>query len=333
MTQKDIAKRVGVSVSTVSRVLSNKDTKAASKEIKEQIWQVVCEEGYTPSDAARQLRKGKHKDKSSRYITCIYALSRDNRDAFFAEMASAIVYELYKHHYILQYSVYAGDMDVEAFSAALNNDDIAGYIVMGRFDNAQLRDIVEAKKNVVYVGLNCSSDTHDAVYCDAFKASQCAMEEFYRLNHRQVAYLGEKSRERRYVGYRHFITEKKMPELAVETKHSLEGGYRGAEALLATKRAFTGIFCANDEAAMGAIRALREHNLRVPEDVSVISVDDVDVAQYFSPMLTTVHIPISELGRQAARMLVDKIESSRAIPLKMELPFKLARRDSSSACK
>ena len=80
---------------------------------------------------------------------------------------------------------------------------------------------------------------------------------------------------------------------------------------------------------MGAVKALRSHGLEVPRDVSVISVDDIDVASYFSPMLTTVHIPINELGKQAARVMIDRISNARKIALRVELPSSLSRRDSS----
>ena len=70
----------------------------------------------------------------------------------------------------------------------------------------------------------------------------------------------------------------------------------------------------------------------MPEQVSVISVDDIEMSRYFNPMLTTIHIPIDELGRQAAKMLIDRIEKGHSLPLKMELPFSLSNRDSCAPC-
>ena len=79
---------------------------------------------------------------------------------------------------------------------------------------------------------------------------------------------------------------------------------------------------------MGAMKALQEQGYRVPQDISVISIDDIEMARYFTPMLTTVHIPINELGRQAAKTLIDRIENGHILPIKIELPFSLSWRDS-----
>lgn len=79
---------------------------------------------------------------------------------------------------------------------------------------------------------------------------------------------------------------------------------------------------------MGAIKGLWDKGIKVPEDVSVISIDDIEMARYFTPMLTTVHIPIDELGRHTAKTLIDRIEKGHTLPVKIELPFTLSRRDS-----
>ena len=119
----------------------------------------------------------------------------------------------------------------------------------------------------------------------------------------------------------------------VDAKQTLDGGYRAVGTLIERKVPFTAIFCANDATAMGAIKALKENNYRVPEDISVISIDDVEMARYFTPMLTTVHIPISELGKQTAKTLIDRIERGHTLPIKLELPVSLSKRDSCAICK
>ena len=76
------------------------------------------------------------------------------------------------------------------------------------------------------------------------------------------------------------------------------------------------------------IHALKEKNFRIPEDISVISVDDIETAQYLSPMLTTVHIPLEELGRITAKTLIDRINGGHRLPMRISLPFYIAKRDS-----
>ena len=94
------------------------------------------------------------------------------------------------------------------------------------------------------------------------------------------------------------------------------------------KADISAIFCANDTTAIGVIHALKEQNLRIPEDISVISVDDIETAQYLSPMLTTIHIPLEELGRVTARTLIDRINGGHRLPMRITLPFYIAKRDS-----
>ena len=196
MTLKDIADKVGVSVSTVSRVLNDQETKAASRKVKEQIWRVVREAGYTPNTVARELRSRRRDKTEKKYIACIYARTSNHRvDSFFSQLAAAIEYELFKNGYVMKYSIYAGGMDVETFANVLAGTDVDGMIVMGRFFDEQMREVVEKMKNVVYVSLSgTESANHDVVFSDAYKAAQSVMREFYRLGHRHIAYVGEKRR-------------------------------------------------------------------------------------------------------------------------------------------
>lgn len=340
MTLKDIAKEAGVSVSTVSRVLNDKDTKAAGKEVRDRIWEIVRETGYIPNTDAQSLRKTNRTVKSvsgkKRNFACIYARSQDNQDMFFTELARAIEYEAFRKNYILKYSFYVEDLKEASFVSALKALEISGIVVLGRFDKDRINAIAEAQRNVVYVGLNFTSNKHDVVFCDGFKAAVKAMETLFELGHKEIAYIGEINKENRYRGYCETLTAHDIRpdrKLIANAKQCLDGGYHGAVELLKRDSHFTAVFCANDATAMGAIKGLRENGYRVPADVSVISIDDIEMARYFTPMLTTVHIPINELGRQAAKTLIDRIENGHTLPIKMELPFSLAKRDSCAKCR
>ena len=106
MKLKDIAKAAGVSTSTVSRVLNDKDTKAASKEVKNRIWEIVRETGFVPNENAQNLRRSglsqKRDTDGKHYYAMIYSRSQDNKDMFFSELASSIEREAYKKDYILK---------------------------------------------------------------------------------------------------------------------------------------------------------------------------------------------------------------------------------------
>lgn len=333
MTLKDVAQMAGVSVSTVSRVINDKETKAASKQVRERIWDIIRETGYVPNANAQYLRKNSspsNPGSCKRYYACIYARSQ-NKDMFFTELSDAIEYEAYKADYILKYTFSAEELEKDSFISAISSDEISGIVVLGRFSEERINAVAESQKNVVYVGLNISTNKHDTVFCDGFMAARKAVETLFDYGHQKIAYIGEVKKENRYCGYCRELEEHNV-ELdmgrVVETKQGLEGGRCAIQKLLERNSEFTAIFCANDATAMGAIKALTENKIRVPEDVSVISIDDVEMARYFTPMLTTVHIPIAELGRQAAKTLIDRIEKGHTLPIKIEIPFSLSRRDS-----
>lgn len=338
MTLRDIAKAAGVSISTVSRVLNDKDTKAASKEVQDRIWEIIRETGYIPNADAQNLRRSGKVSKrvvsEKHYYAIVYARSQDNKDLFFSELANSIEREAYKRDYILKCSFYVGDLDGKDFCAALKASEIKGLVVLGRFDQERIKTIAEAQKNVVYVSLNPTSSKHDLVFCDGYKASLKAMETLLELGHHNIAYIGETNKEKRFQGYCDALKEAGIPVKRVlirNTKQTLDGGYFGAMGLLESKEYFTAAFCANDATAIGAMKALKENGYQIPNDISIISIDDIELARYATPMLTTVHVPIDELGRMAAKILVDRIERGHVLPVKTELPFSLCVRD--SCCK
>ncbi len=84
----------------------------------------------------------------------------------------------------------------------------------------------------------------------------------------------------------------------------------------------------NDITAIGAIRAIHECGYQVPRDISLISMDDIEIAQYVSPMLTTMHIPIEEMGKMTAKILIDRIQNGHSLPLHISLPYYLVKRES-----
>ncbi len=186
-------------------------------------------------------------------------------------------------------------------------------------------------KNIVYAGLNSIDYSYDQIICDGYKASMAAVKYLASLKHTNIGYIGEVNNEVRYKGYSDALNELNLPvnhQSIINAQLSTDGGYIGTKKLLSSKANVTAIFCANDTTAIGALKAIKESNLRVPEDISIISIDDIDMAQYVSPMLTTVHIPIDELGKITTKILIDRIEHGHTLPIKIDIPFTLTKRES-----
>ena len=171
----------------------------------------------------------------------------------------------------------------------------------------------------------------DRITCNAYLASKTAVSYLAKLGHTQIAYLGERKNEIRYRGYLDAISQLALPlnrEYIIDTPLSSEGGYQAAIRLLSAENNITALFCANDLTAIGAMKAAKEIGRCIPKDLSVIGIDDIETCQYTKPMLTTIHIPMEDLGTMTAKILIDRIETGKRIPMKVELPFRLIRRDS-----
>ncbi|MEG0962126.1 MAG: LacI family DNA-binding transcriptional regulator [Lachnospiraceae bacterium] len=338
MTLKEIAKEANVSVSTVSRVINKKNTKAASKEVQERIWDIVRKSGYTPNTTAQRLKSGNSEEPiiaASKYIACIYARTNTNSsDPFFSQIAKAIEQEAFNHSYFIRHTFTAFDILQHQINFEMSQLSVDGVVLLGRYDNQLLNFFNKNYKNVVYTGLNPMGSQYDQVVCDGNDITFTALSYLKELGHTKIGYIGEQACEVRFTAFKESLAKLELPFYQRNTaniKHSADGGYQGANLLIRGKADISAIFCANDATAIGAIHALKEHGFRIPEDISIISVDDIDTAQYLSPMLTTVHIPTEDLGKMAAKTLLDRIEGGHRLPVKISLPFYIAKRD--SCCK
>lgn len=335
MTLKEIAQLAGVSVSTVSRVINQNNTKVASKEVQDRIWKIVRESNYVPNTTARNLKLGTSQygmEAPSKTIGCIFARSMtDMNDPFFSQIARSIEQEAFRQGYLMKYSFTSYDINDANVYRLITGDQVNGIAILGRFDQNLLKFIKNHYKHVVYTGLNKVDHSFDQIICDGYQASMAAINHLLKLGHTQIGYVGEKNKEVRYQGYCDAMTASSLQvtrEHIIVTSLSSEGGYKAVKEYLKKPLAVTALFCANDLTAIGAMKAIKEMGYRVPEDISIISIDDIDTAQYVSPMLTTVHVPMEELGKMTAKILIDRIENGKTLPLKIELPFYIANRES-----
>ena len=333
MTLKEIAQEVGVSISTVSRVINNTSSKAASPEVKERIWEVVRRTGYVPNSAAQNLKLGQTIPKShSNSLFCLFARTPDApNDPFFSSLARSMEIEAYKHNYIVKSSFTSFDINKSDTCRMILDNDVSGGVVLVRCDKATLKFLKKHFHYVAYTGLNGIDANFDQILCDGYAASVCALEYLIELGHRRIGYIGEISSENRYRGYRDIIAKYELPfsnSYVAPVSFSSNGGYTGASRLLTQQPDLTAIFCGNDITAIGAIRAIKDHGLKIPKDISVISIDDIDTAQYLSPTLTTIQIPVEAMGSMAAKVLIDRINGGHTLPMKINFPCHLAIRES-----
>lgn len=339
MTLKEIAKEAGVSISTVSRVVNKNIPGSASKEVQDKIWEIVRRTGYTPNSTARSLKLGNdtNETKPSRSIACLFTRTADaTTDLFFSSLARSIEQEAFKRNYLLKYSISGIDLNQPNTFRLIADDHVDGVVILGRCDKPLLAMLRKYFHYIAYTGLNSLDAKYDQIICDGYQAAIAAVNYLIELGHTNIAYIGEVNSESRYNGYCDTLESHKLPfkkQYVSNVSLTSEDGYQGAKRLLEKGCDATAYFCCNDVTAIGAMRAFREAGLTIPTDVSIISIDDIDTVQYVTPMLTTVHIPVEEMGQMTAKMLIDRIEGGHRLPLKIELPFYIAMRDTCSAPK
>ncbi len=332
MTLKDIAKEAGVSVSTVSRVINDTDSKAASPRVREKIWEIVRRTGYTPNYSARNLKLGKgNTGTASHSLTCLFARTPSApQNPFFSTIAKSVEIEAYKQNYFLKSSFSVFDINNPDTYHELQ-DNTNGVVILGRCDNATLKFLRQSCRYLVYTGLNPLEIKCDQVLCDGYQATYTAMQYLYELGHRRIGFVGETENENRFMGYRSFQKDHYLPydeSFVSSVPLTSADAYEGTIELLRRQDSLTAVFCGDDIAAIGVLSAIRDSGLKVPEQLSVISIDDIETAQFLSPMLTTIHVPMEEMGKVAAKILIDRINGGHTLPQQVKLPFSLSKRES-----
>jgi DNA-binding LacI/PurR family transcriptional regulator len=190
---------------------------------------------------------------------------------------------------------------------------------------------------------NVEVDLHriSSVENDHIGAMRQAMEHLYSLGHRHIAYISGLGKDMLYdlrcLGYRKMIDELKLSDgdnLLIDSKYSfktgIEAGYQAGEKLISLKKKFTAVICMNDIMAIGLMRCLKDRGYKVPQDVSVMGFDGIELGQYFSPSLTTMALNQMEFGRKIFEMLYTDIE--KGIVSYYQNKLILIKRESTAEC-
>ena len=328
MSLKEIAQIVGVSPSTVSRVLNNTVSTCASPELKEKIWEAARALNYIPDINARNLKKGKHNSEKAYKIAVILARFHSLEiDPFFHELFQSIEESLFSYSCIIRFIANMKQSNLKELS-----EEIDGVIVLGRCPDETLNSIKKYTKNIVGIGRNPTSYKMDEIICNGKIAAMTAMEYLLSLGHREIGYIGDCSSESRYVGYCETLINRSVPlnyNHIKATDQTYDSGYHAMLEL--RQQNITAVFCANDISALGALKALSEPSSgtgRHSQKISVISIDNISMSQTSTPLLTTVSIPKEDMGRMAVNILMDRIKHNHSEHLRVEFPCKIIERES-----
>lgn len=332
MTIKDIAKLAGVSVATVSRILNDPSDSFAKPETRNKVWKIVETYNYVPNAAARNL-KSRAPQKSSFSIACFVSHTRNsNENPFFSQMTRSIEQAAVQRGFTLPFYFTNFTTEDPYILEQVRSLNVNGAVCIGRFQDKNALDFLKKQfKNIVYVALSSVDAQMDQVICDGYQAALSAMNYLVEKGHRSIAYIGSGLTERRFRAYQAAIQTHKLPHsssMICFCEYDGFSGHQAAERLLRQNKTLpSAIFCANDNTAIAVMRCLQEHNIRIPQDISLMSIDDVTMSGMVTPALTTIHVPKEEMGQVAIEVLESRLIKRHSIPLKIELPYKIVVRE------
>ncbi len=329
VTIKDVAKKAGVSISTVSRVINN--SKPVSNEMRQRVLKVIEETGYVPNPVARSLVM-----KKSQFIGVVVP---DISNSFIGEILNGIeeIGKIYGYD-ILLCNTY-GNMEQELrYIQLLGAKQVEGIVFM----TWKLQDdLVEYLTNIdipiVLINRNTSKMTIPSVSIDNFQAAYEMTCYLIRKGHRKIALIQNSLDQNtfgldQYKGYQKALEEHGIAldrKLIRYGNFKLENSYKIMKDFIQEKIPVTAVFATSDMMAIGAINCLLDHGYRVPEDVSVVGFHDIKLASIYRPNLTTIHQPLYDIGAVAIRMIIKKINQEEIDDDIVILPHKLIERASS----
>ncbi|MCA9884494.1 MAG: LacI family DNA-binding transcriptional regulator [Anaerolineae bacterium] len=331
VTQGDVAKKANVSQAMVSYVVNNNSSITIPDETRQRILDAMDELGYVPNITARRLR-------SSKTYT-IAGIIPDITNPFYPAFERGIQDVVNQNNYDL--IIYNTDGDAAMERKCLESmmqgrvDGIVG--VFFHIRAMELINLIEQGLSVVRLEAMPKmpgSVPLDNIYIDNIAASRAAVEYLIGQGHTRIGMLTSKEGPARFreMGYREAMLAHQItidPELTRVGEYSEDGGYQAMTQLLSLSALPTAIFAANDLMAMGAMLAIREKNLTIPDDIAVMGFDDIPTAKLVYPSLSTVAQSQREMGRTAAKMLFERLEGTAPEHGRsQEMPFELIIRDS-----
>jgi len=329
-TIKDVAGRAGVSTATVSHAING--TRPVGSALRERVRQAVEELGYRPNQVARSLRR-----KGSGAIGVILI---DDTNPFFSESTRGVRDAALEAGYNILVCNSEGDAEREnGFVELLAERRVEGIILFNVRDS-RLRETVRRRLAVpiVLVDRDGRSRRMDSVVVDHYSGGAEAVEHLLALGHRRIGVItGPANSTPSLLRFRAYVHSLQRAGLAFDERLVLRGdfqsesGYDAALSLMSTPDPPTALFAFNDLMAFGAITALCGMGLRVPEDVSVVGYDDIQLSSFFNPPLTTVSQPKKAMGRAAFALLRERIADERMPTRSVTMSARLVVRRSTAA--
>lgn len=327
-TIKDIALEVGVSVTTVSRVLNFDQSMSVSEETRQKIFEAAEALNYVST----RLRKAKSKQPTVGIVNW-YNQSEEIGDPYYLSIRLAIEKKCQEEQ--INY-INIGILNNQQED---NFKPVEGLIVIGKFGMEDIKKIEKLAPYIVFIDCSPDEKHYDSVVAD-YEMGVCeALNYFEELGYDKIAFIGgeeyvNKGRDQvldhREVTYRKWMNERKgvKEEWLLKGRFSYEEGYLLMQELLKVKERPTAVFAASDPMAIGAYKAISEAGLSIPKDIGIIGFDDIKTAQFLTPALTTIKVHTEFMGETGVELLLEQIRTGRSLHKKVVIPTELILRES-----
>lgn len=330
VVMRDVSRKAGVSLKTVSRVINNEGYVAP--ETRALVLEAIRELGYVPNQAARNLSRGKA-------MAVGLVLGWGFIGAWSSSLVEPILIESKNRGYNLSIFSKVQDVANQVKQASLGKH-VDGFILDTiAAENVALRkqlEIMRLPYVIIHPGNMHGIESTSYVTIDDYQSAKSAVDYLIDLGHRIIGYIGSAKKripeQMRLKGYLDALTESGISDrknyIINDDSSAYAVGYSGMKKLLINNKELTAVFCGTDEMAMGAMSAVFQSGLKVPDDISLVGFDDIRYASMIIPPLTTVHQPFDKLAIVAVEQLIKMINDPEAEILHMQLPTTLVTRGS-----
>lgn len=347
MNSTEIAKLAGVSRSTVSRVINNYSN--VPEETREKVLKVIKEHDYVPHASARMLAGSKNKVIGLFIVDLINEedglKNRITKSPYYLEFTSSVIETASEMDYLVLVHIIHTVAGYEKIKECFYNKMVSGGIFIGQNDDDEsIKTIIERGYRVVLVDQSVRPDDVTYNQCtivnaDNYGGAYRATKYLTDMKHKQIAHItggtAKFSSKDRIRGYKKALEDagiKVNKDLIINSEFVENAGYEATKKLFNGKSKFSAIFASNDKIAFGAIKAIQEEGLKVPEDISVIGFDDIESSKYFNPPLTSIKMELVEMADLATKSIVASIEQD-VKPSVNIVPVTLVERESCALLK
>ena len=329
-TIREVAKKAGVSITTVSRILNNDDSFNVSKITKEKVLKVIKQLNYE-----RKKNKNRISQSNISVIKC-FDEKIENEDPYFVSLKINLENMLKKKVSKVKF------FDLEEIEKLIKYNEISNFsltdavIFIGETSKEKLKFFKSLNENIICVDVYDTDNITDYIKFDMRNSVEIVLNYIFKLNHKKIGLLvGRNKVVKNLVDFR----EKYFKEIMVKNglyreeylqigDFSMESGYIMMKEILKLEDRPTAVFCGNDSIAMGVYKAIRENKLKIPEDISIIGFNDLKLSQYSIPPLTTIKIDTKLIAQETVNSLIELLEGKRDYHKKVFLPIELIERQS-----